>query len=64
MKTMGRMSHKALEMRGTAKLAIGKRTGDRKLAAKGRGERTVGQLKQMGDDMKRAAHSAKRALSR
>ncbi|GEN81348.1 CsbD family protein [Actinotalea fermentans] len=49
-----KMEHKAEELGGKAKEALGKASDDEKLEAEGRGEQTKANLKQAGDKVKDA----------
>lgn len=49
-----KMEHKAEELGGKAKEALGKGTDDEQLEAEGRGEQTKANLKQAGDKVKDA----------
>jgi uncharacterized protein YjbJ (UPF0337 family) len=55
--------HKAEELKGRAKEAVGDLTDDEQLQAEGRVEEGSGKLKQAGDKLKDAAGKAKDAVT-
>lgn len=55
--------HKAEELKGKAKGAVGDLTDDDQLKAEGRADEGSGQLKQAGDKLKDAAGKAKDAVT-
>jgi uncharacterized protein YjbJ (UPF0337 family) len=54
MATEDKAAHKATEVKGDVKEALGKATGDRELEAEGQGDQAKGNLKQAGDKVKDA----------
>lgn len=59
-----RMAGKTQELKGRAKQAAGKATGDRTLEVRGKADELKGQTKQAGAAVKRAARKATKTVSR
>lgn len=58
-----KVEHKAEELKGRAKQAVGDLTDDEQLQAEGKLEQSTGKLKQGGDKLKDAAAKVKDAVT-
>jgi len=61
MATEDKAAHKATEVKGDVKEALGKATGDRELEAEGQGDQAKGNLKQAGVKVKDAFRKSRAA---
>jgi uncharacterized protein YjbJ (UPF0337 family) len=59
-----RISAKASELKGKAKVVAGKATSDRSLEAKGKGEQVTAQAKRAFADVKNAAKRARKVVTK
>jgi uncharacterized protein YjbJ (UPF0337 family) len=58
-----RAAHKATELKGKAKEAVGNVTGDKDLQAEGTADQAEGNVKQAGDKIKDAGQKVKDAVT-
>jgi uncharacterized protein YjbJ (UPF0337 family) len=63
MATEDKAAHKATELKGKAKEAVGNVTDDDKLKAEGQADQTEGKVKQAGDKLKDAGNKVKDAVT-
>jgi uncharacterized protein YjbJ (UPF0337 family) len=63
MATEDKAAHKATELKGKAKEAVGNVTDDRELQAEGQADQTEGKVKQAGDKLKDAGNKVKDAVT-
>jgi uncharacterized protein YjbJ (UPF0337 family) len=61
---MDKLKNRLQQAKGRGKEAAGRETGDTSLEAEGRGDRTAGGAKQVGEQAKDAAREAKKTFER